>query len=427
MRILHIAPRYWPALGGAETHIAELSQRLVADGHAVTVVTTTARSLSAFWDRAGQALPVGADRHEGVHILRFPIHHHPVPHLTFPLGRLVIWALSRGRLPVNWLHSLAAHVPSTPALLNWLNTTSESFDLVSGFSIVFESLCYAGLRFAEARKLPYVLTSFTHLGAGDRPGQDRPSRPYTMRHQLDIVRQSTALVCMTQTERDYYTARGIDPARIHTTGSGVTPSHILGGSAQAFHHRFNIDGFNIDGPIVAYLNAIAYDKGATITIEAVRCLWESGEHVSLVMAGTLMPDVERYLAALPEDVRRRITLLGAIDDQTKRDLLAACTVLVNPSRIDSFGIVFLEAWLYRKPVIGSTAWGMADVVSEGIDGLLTPFGNVDVLANAIARLLHDATLAEQLGTAGEAKVYAQHTWQRKYTLLSNLYKAQVTP
>lgn len=423
MRILHIAPRYWPALGGAENHIAELSQRLVADGHTVTVATTTARSLSAFWDRTGHALPPGSETHEGVHILRFPIRHHPAPHLTFPIGRLAIWALSRGMLlPVRWLHALAAHLPSTPTLLNWLATTPESFDLVAGFSLVFESLCYAGLRLAQARTLPYVLTPFTHLGAGERPGQDRPSRPYTMRHQLDIARRSAALVCMTQTERDYYTARGVDPARTHITGSGVTPAQILGGSAQAFRARFNVDG-----PIVAYLNAIAYDKGAITTIEAVRRLWQSDQRVNLIMAGTLMADVERYLAHLPEDVRRRIVLLGAIDEQTKRDLLAACSVLVNPSRIDSFGIVFLEAWLYRKPVVGSTAWGMADVVREGVDGLLTPFGNVEALTNAIARLLRDTDLAQRLGTAGEAKVYAQHTWQRKYTLLSTIYQAQPAP
>jgi glycosyltransferase involved in cell wall biosynthesis len=110
-----------------------------------------------------------------------------------------------------------------------------------------------------------------------------------------------------------------------------------------------------------------------------------------------------------------------VDDATKRDLLAACTMLVTPSRVDSFGIAFLEAWLYRKPVIGSTAWGMADVVSAGADGLLTPFGDVDALAAAIARLLHDPALAERLGAAGEAKVYAQHTWAQKYAMLAELY------
>ena len=140
-----------------------------------------------------------------------------------------------------------------------------------------------------------------------------------------------------------------------------------------------------------------------------------------------MADVRRYLADLPLPVRNRVIVLGTIDEQTKRNLLAACSVLVNPSRIDSFGIVFLEAWLYRKPVIGSTAWGMADVVSDGKDGLLTPFGDAEALAAAIARLLSDRDLSASLGAAGEAKVHAQHTWDRKHAMLSKLYSDLVAP
>jgi glycosyltransferase involved in cell wall biosynthesis len=416
MRIIHVAPRFWPALGGAEAHIAELSQRLVADGHRVTVVTTTAHHLDAFWRRDGATLPAGETTHAGVRILRFPIRHLPAPGLAFPLGRRAIWLLARSGLPMRWIHGAADFVPWLPALTQWLATTPEHFEVVGGFSLVFEALCHAGLRFAESRGLPFVLTPFTHLGAGPTPGSDRPSRVYTMRHQLDIAQRSAALITMTPTEQRYYTARGVTGAHVHVVGSGVTPPRLLDGDAQTFRRQFGIET-----PIVAYLNALAYDKGATTTIEALRQLWDQGHDVSLVMAGSIMADLRRYLADLPQPVRDRVIVLGPIDEPTKRNLLAACSLLVNPSRIDSFGIVFLEAWLYRKAVIGSTAWGMADVVSDGSDGLLTPFGDTEALAAAIARLLHDPDLAARLGAAGEAKVYTQHTWEHKYALLSKLY------
>ncbi|MFO7634567.1 MAG: glycosyltransferase family 4 protein, partial [Caldilinea sp.] len=277
------------------------------------------------------------------------------------------------------------------------------------------------LRFAERRRLPFVLTPFTHLGAGPEPGSDRPSRVYTMRHQLDIARRSAALIAMTPTEQNFYTARGVDDGHIHVVGSGVTPTRLLGGDEQAFRRQFGIET-----PIAAYLNALAYDKGAMTTIEALRRLWDQGHVVSLVMAGSMMADVRRYIAGLPQTIRQRVIVLGPIDEQTKRDLLAACSVLVNPSRIDSFGIVFLEAWLYRKPVIGSTAWGMADVVSDGSDGLLTPFGDAEALAAAIACIIRDHDLSAHLGAAGEAKVYRQHTWERKYAMLSEIYRELVT-
>ena len=417
MRILHVAPRYWPAVGGAESHIRELSQRLAAEGHAVTVVTTTAQSLDAFWSRQGQTASPATAKHADVQIVRFPVRHFPMPGIAFPAGRLLIWLLSRFHTRINWLHRLAAFTPWTPQLHEWLESTDEAFDLVGAFSIVFEGLCNGALQYAKRRHLPFVLTPFTHLGAGSKPGSDRPSRVYTMRHQLDIARHSSALIAMTPTERDYYTTHGVDDNRIHVIGSGVTPTQLLGGDEQAFRCQFGIET-----PIVAYLNALAYDKGAITTIEALRRLWDQGYAVSLVMAGSMMADVRRYLAALPRTVRERVNVLGSIDEQTKRNLLAASSMLVNPSRIDSFGIVFLEAWLYRKPVIGSTAWGMADVVSEGVDGLLTPFGDAEALAAAIARLLCDQDLSSRFGAAGETKVYTQHTWERKYAVLSQIYR-----
>ena len=66
-------------------------------------------------------------------------------------------------------------------------------------------------------------------------------------------------------------------------------------------------------------------------------------------------------------------------------MLAAADVFAMPSRTDSFGIVYLEAWLYRLPVIAARTWGMSDVVRNGEDGLLVPFGDVSVLAQTLGR------------------------------------------
>ena len=118
-------------------------------------------------------------------------------------------------------------------------------------------------------------------------------------------------------------------------------------------------------------------------------------------------------------------MLGQVDEATKRDLLAACSLLVSPSWVDSFGIVFLEAWLYHKPVIAATTWGMKDVVSEGSDGLLVPFGDATALAQAIAELVHDPDRAATMGRHGADKVYALHTWDEKFLLFAALYQSCV--
>jgi glycosyltransferase involved in cell wall biosynthesis len=117
--------------------------------------------------------------------------------------------------------------------------------------------------------------------------------------------------------------------------------------------------------------------------------------------------------------------LGFISDEEKRDLLDAGDVLVMPSRTDSFGIVYLEAWVYRKPVIGALAGGVPEVIHDGEDGYVVPFGDVRRLAEAIGTLLSDRALALQFGSRGFHKASA-HTWDSKYAAIRTIYEHVVT-
>jgi glycosyltransferase involved in cell wall biosynthesis len=114
-------------------------------------------------------------------------------------------------------------------------------------------------------------------------------------------------------------------------------------------------------------------------------------------------------------------LLGSVTDEDKRDLLAAAAVVAMPSRSDSFGIVFLEAWLYSVPVVGAAAGGIPEVVSDGQDGYVVPFGDVDALAGRLARLLAEPALARRMGEAGRCKTLAQHTWDHVYARVRPRY------
>ena len=91
---------------------------------------------------------------------------------------------------------------------------------------------------------------------------------------------------------------------------------------------------------------------------------------------------------------------------TSPDFFAALDVFAMPSRTDSFGIVFLEAWANGLPVVAAAAGGVAEVVDHGETGLLVPFGDVQALADALGRLLADRDTARRLGEAGRALVAA---------------------
>lgn len=418
MRILHIIQRYWPARGGAETHLGEISARLAEEGHDVVVATTDALDFELFWDPSRRRVRELEDRHRGVRIRRFPVRHLPVSSLMYPALRRVLYLLSVCRgVPVRVLLRLSRYTPWVPALWRWLERTDEPFDLVAGMTIAFEPLLEAGLRFARRRGIPFVVYPLTHLGAGPRPGIDPLSRFYTMRHQVALVQASDGVVAQTPTERQFYTRRAIPEDAVLIAGPGVNPAEVSGGDGQRFRDRHGLEG-----PLIAFLSAMSHDKGTVHLVEAMRQLWRTGRQVQLVLAGTPLKEFRRYLEGVPEQDREHMRLLGYVQEDEKKDLLAAADVLAVPSRTDSFGIVYLEAWVYRKPVIAARTWGVNDVVDDGRDGLLVPFGDVDALAQAVSYLLDHPAERNALGLRGEEKVYQYHNWNRKYGLVVDFYR-----
>lgn len=417
MRVLHSAPRYWPGLGGIETYLREFSERLARDGHSVTVATTDAHDTAYFWDPRARRHAECTLTHQGVRVLRFPLRHLPGAPLTYSLWRyLALWGLSHF-LPIPWLNRLARYTPWSPDLWHWVETTPERFDLVAAIGVLYEPFVLAAERAARRWGVPFVVYPLTHLGAASRPAADRVSRYYTMRHQTAAVLRADLAITITPTEAAFYTARGLPPNRVQVVAGGVNPPELAGGDAARF-----ATAHNLHAPVVTFLSALAYDKGATHVVEAVRRLWQAGHSLHLVMAGTQWPDFQRYLAGLPPADRARIHLLGPITEADKRDLLAATDVLVMPSRTDSFGIVYLEAWFYGKPVIGAQAWGMSDVIQPGVDGVLVPFGDVGALARELADLLADPARRAALGEAGRQKVLARYTWEQQYAVVRAAYQ-----
>ena len=418
MHFLHLNNRYWPTWGGAESYVSELSVRLVAEGHAVTLLTTDALDYDLLWNPGRRRVSLLDETHEGVRIKRFRVKHLPGSPAAYMGWRTGLRLASQsGVVPTAWLARLARYTPWVPDLWQWLDTTREPVDLVLGVAVLYEPLIMAGLKFARQRGVPFVYCPLTHLGAGSRPGQDPTSRYYSMRHQLALARDSDAVLCMTATERDFLLARGVLEQRLHVIGAGVNPPEAIGGDADRFRRQHGLD----NGPIVGFVSTLMPDKGAAHLVEAVRRLWQAGHEVHLVLAGRPTALFDRYLATLPEADRRRICVLGYVSEAEKRDLLAAADIFAMPSRTDSFGIVYLEAWLNHKPVIAARAWGMADVVAEGEDGLLVPFGDVPALAEALAWLLAHPEERARMGARGAEKVYARHTWDRVYEQIRGVY------
>src|SRR5437762_2285140 len=87
MRLLHVNHRYWPFQGGSESYFQQLSERLAAAGHEVTVWTTDAWDLEHFWAAGQRRIEIAEEVHNGVQIRRFPVRRPPWPPIYYRILR----------------------------------------------------------------------------------------------------------------------------------------------------------------------------------------------------------------------------------------------------------------------------------------------------------------------------------------------------
>jgi glycosyltransferase involved in cell wall biosynthesis len=227
---------------------------------------------------------------------------------------------------------------------------------------------------------------------------------------------SDRIVTMTDSEKAAVSGKGIAEEKIQVISPGVSPAEAAGGDGKRFRRKYGICG-----KIVLQISTQTHDKGSSHIIEAMKLLWRKGIDAKLVLIGQILTDFEEYLLKQPPWVYENTVILDYVDEQTKKDALDACDVFVMPSKTDSFGIVFLEAWLYKKPVIGAYAGGIPDVISEGKDGFLVPFADVHMLSEYILMLLKNPQLARAMGNNGRLKVLTRYSWAESCRRLQALY------
>lgn len=422
MRILHLIPSYHPSIGGSQRHCQALSEALVTQGHSVTVVTSDAVDPQLVWHPNKERIDQPETTINGVRVRRFPTRHLLNSRWSLPaIHRLLLIASMSRLVPVPLLNRMGNFIPWLPQLQQWLQTTDEPFDLIGTFSLPYDALMFGGQQFARRRSIPHVTYALAHFGAIDANGKPDPHGAfYSMRHQTDTIVRSDCLIANSADEADYYHQHGMPRANIVLGGPGVDPTQATGGNGAAFRQQHNIDT-----PIVLSVGTLARGKGAIDNVAAIQRLVAAGTSATLVLIGSPTDEFDTFWATVPEHVHQHIRLLGRVDDQTKRDALAAADIFSLPSKTDSFGMVYLEAWLNKLPVIGAHSWGVRRVISDGQDGLLVPFGDTITLADAMRKLLEDRTLAKQMGASGFTTTMGAHLWETKSQLVIDTYQRLV--
>lgn len=132
-------------------------------------------------------------------------------------------------------------------------------------------------------------------------------------------------------------------------------------------------------------------------------------------------DLERHMRLARElKVSSHVQFRGAVDEQELRESYEASDLFIMPSAGEGFGIVFLEAMHYRKPVIAARCTAVPEVVVDGVTGVLVEYGSVKEVANAIIRLGRDRELRQWMGQNGFDRLQENFTFARFNELWSDL-------
>ena len=94
-----------------------------------------------------------------------------------------------------------------------------------------------------------------------------------------------------------------------------------------------------------------------------------------------------------------------------------CDVFIMPAReskddVEGFGIVYLEAASFTKPVIAGRGGGVREAVVDNETGILVDGKNADEIAGAIIKLFKDKDLREKLGRQGRERVEKEFSWEK---------------
>jgi glycosyltransferase involved in cell wall biosynthesis len=416
MRLAHFIQRYPPALGGSETYFARLSRYCAEHGDQVTVFTTNALQLEAFWSPHGKCVESGTSLEGGdktVEVRRYPL-----------------WRMTGRRWLLKPL-SLIPHrlwqcltLPCNPiawGMWHDAGNSSCTFDVVHASAFPYAWPIACARRLARRLKLPFVVTPFLHLGNPDDP-RDRTRRNYTTSAMRWLLQEADAIFVQTPSERDMVLSLDLAPEKVILQGLGVDPTECTGGERSRARQRWQLPE---DVVVIGHLANNSWEKGTNDLIAALEPLWNRSLPIYLLLAGPRMPNFERFWGSFvrrcPEIARRSIRLLGPLSEADKRDFFAYIDIFALPSRSDSFGLVLLEAWANGVPNVAYRAGGVADVIRHEQDGLLVSCGDIAGLTDAIAALYSKRDWSTQLGMAGNQRLATEFCWEEKLALVRRTY------
>lgn len=397
--VLH---RFWPFLGGSERQFLKWATILDEKDCDVSVFTTNVWDNDFFYYPGKKYIKESkAKIGRNIRIKRFRIFHLPnknalLQFLSKLPGRTIKFLIGNPYIFVPgyylYMFLIAIFMP-------------KKFDFIISGVFPHYYLIYPAFFYAKVKKIPFILVPLVHFG---EPNSDENFNLFFNEKGKYMLDQADYILTITNDEKEKLTAYGINSAKIKVSGIGVDEEADIQDNGVKFREKYNIDS-----PYVLQISTQTHDKGSHHTVEAMKILWGKGIDIKLVLIGQILSEFEVYLLAQKRYVFENTIILNYATEEDKNNAIEGCEVFVMPSKSDSFGLVYVESWLRMKPLIAAYCSGVMEVIDEGINGFLVPFGDYEMIAGYILKLMKNKELAQKMGEEGYKKAKNNYLWQQR--------------
>ncbi|MEM9543224.1 MAG: glycosyltransferase family 4 protein [Cyanobacteria bacterium P01_E01_bin.42] len=387
MRILVLAWEFPPRIvGGIARHVAELYPELVGLGHEIHLITVEFGSTphnemveGIFLHRV--AVPPGND------------FFHWVANMNESMG-IYGGQLLRDKGPFDFIH---AH--------DWL-------------------VADAAIALKHAFKSPLIATIHaTEYGRYNGLYNDTHRYIHTKEYNL-IYEAWRVIVCSDYMKVELGRAFGTPADKIDIVYNGIRPQKKQpDANFDPVHFR---RGFAEDREkIVYYLGRMSYEKGVSVFLAAApKVLWEMGGHVKFVVIGGGNTDRLKK-QAWDTGIWDNCYFTGFMSDADLDRFQTIADCAVFPSLYEPFGIVVLESFAARVPVVVSDTGGLPEVVRHTKTGIVTQTNNPDSLAWGILEVLKNPGYAQWLIDNAHEDLHSRFHWGDLARQTENTYQRVV--
>lgn len=194
------------------------------------------------------------------------------------------------------------------------------------------------------------------------------------------------------------------------------------GEIDPYHDVKKYFGFGVYDPVITFVGRIVHMKGVDILLESVPLVLQDFPNARFIFVGDgyLRSELEKRAAEMGL-LNKNVFFTGYVENSWKTKVIKASDCIVVPSRNEPFGIVVLEAWSCKKPVLATCGTGAGELIWHGINGYriqLTP----DNIAYWIKEIIKNPMHARYMGENGRRIAETIFTWDNIALQTLRVYK-----